>query len=73
MTAQKRSVSHQERASNYAPKAMKDAGYAADFTKADLKRAMNALFADGAIEGDAKLWQAGNRHWVCGLARVAVG
>jgi RecA-family ATPase len=73
LTAQQRSVSHSERASNYAPKAMTEAGLAGDYSRLDLKRAMNALLSDRAIVADARLWPAGNRHFVTGMARVAVG
>ena len=73
MTAQKRSVSHSDRASNYAPKAMKAAGLAEDYSKADLKRAMNALFAEQAIVANAELWRGGDRKWIVGLARRAPG
>ena len=68
LTAQRRNVSHSERASNYAPKAMKAAGLAEQYSKADLKRAMNALFAEQAIVASAELWrggrpQMGGRDW----------
>ena len=69
LTAQKRNVSHSERASNYAPKLMKAAGFAEQFSKADLKRAMNLLFAENAIVANAELWRGGDRKWVLGLAR----
>jgi RecA-family ATPase len=71
LTAQKRSVSHSERAGNYAPKAMKAAGIAVDYSKADLRKAMNALFAECAIVANAELWRGGDRKWVMGLARRA--
>ena len=71
LTGQRRSASHSARAGNYAPKEMKAAGLAEGFSKADLKRAMNALFADQEIVASAKLWQAANRTWVVGIARKA--
>jgi RecA-family ATPase len=73
LTGQGRNVSHSERASNYAPKAMKSAGLAVDFTKADLKRAMNNLFADGVIVANAKLWTGADRKPVLGIARRGAG
>jgi RecA-family ATPase len=69
LTAQRRNVSHAVRAGNYAPKAMKQAGLAEGFTKGDLGRAMNDLFAEKVITADAPLWRKANRHWVTGLAR----
>ena len=69
LTAQQRSVSHSDRAGNFAPKMMKAAGLAADFTKADLKRAMEGLFADQSIVANAQLWRGADRKWVVGLAR----
>ena len=69
LTEQRRNVSHSERASNYAPKAMKAAGFAEQFSKADLKRAMNALFADQAIVASAELWRGADRKFVLGIAR----
>jgi hypothetical protein len=50
---------------------MKAAGLATDFTKADLKRAMEGLFAEHAIVANAKLWRGADRKWVVGLARRA--
>ena len=73
LTAQQRNVSHSERASNYAPKVMKAAGLAEEFSKADLKRAMNVLFAEHAIVANAQLWRGADRKWVLGLARRAPG
>ena len=64
LTGQKRNVSHSERASNYAPKLMKAAGFADQFSKADLKRAMNLLFGENAIVANAELWRGGDRKWV---------
>ena len=69
LTEQQRNVSHAERAGNHAPKTMKQAGLAEGFTKGDLRRAMNELFAEKAITADAPLWRKPNRHWVTGLAR----
>ena len=71
LTGQQRNVSHSERAGNYAPKAMKAAGLAADYSKADLRQAMNGLFAEHAIVASAKLWRGADRKWVVGLARRA--
>jgi RecA-family ATPase len=69
LTAQRRNVSHSERAPNYAPKAMKAAGLAEGYTKGDLRRAMNDLFAEDTIVGDAPLWLKPNRHHASGIAR----
>jgi hypothetical protein len=71
LTDQRRNVSHSERASNYAPKVMKAAGFAEQFSKADLKRAMNALFSENAIVANAELWRGADRKWVVGIARRA--
>ena len=71
LTGQQRNVSHSERAGNYAPKAMKAAGLAADYSKADLRQAMNGLFAEHAIVASTKLWRGADRKWVVGLARRA--
>jgi RecA-family ATPase len=71
LTLQQRSTSHSERAGNYAPKAMKVAGLAVDYSKSDLRKAMNALFADQAIVANAQLWRGADRKWVMGLARRA--
>lgn len=71
LTAQQRSVSHSDRAGNFAPKVMKAAGLATDYSKAELKQAMNGLFADHAILANAQLWRGADRKWVVGLARRA--
>ena len=73
LTDQRRNVSHSERASIYAPKVMKAAGFAEQFSKADLKRAMNALFSENAIVANAELWRGADRKWVVGIARRAPG
>ena len=53
---------------------MKAAGLAEDYSKADLKRAMNALFAEQAIVASAKLWRGADRKWSwSALARRAPG
>ena len=69
---QRRNVSHSERASNYAPKLMKTAGFAKQYSKADLKRAMNELFEERAIIAGAELWRGSDRKWVTGMARREV-
>jgi hypothetical protein len=58
---------------HYAPKMMKAAGLGGDFTRTDLKRAMNDLFADGVIVANAKLWTGSDRKPVLGIARRAAG
>lgn len=73
LTAQRRSVSDSERAGNYAPKAIKAAGLAEGFSKADLKRAMNELFRDRAIIARAPLWKGSDRKPVLGIARDGAG
>jgi hypothetical protein len=73
LTAQRRNVSHADRASNYAPKVMKRAGLAEGFTKKDLCRAMNDLLAERAITASVGLWRGGDRKWVTGIARAAAG
>jgi RecA-family ATPase len=73
LTGQRRSVSHAERAGNYAPKAMRAAGLGGEFTKAELKRAMNDLFAESAIIAGAELWRGADRKQVLGIARRGAG
>jgi hypothetical protein len=52
---------------------MKAAGLASDYSKSDLKKAMNALFADRAITANAELWRGADRKFVLGIARLAPG
>lgn len=69
LTEQRRNVSHSERASNFAPKVFKAAGLAGDFTRKELARAMNELFAEKAIVASAELWRGADRKPVLGIAR----
>ena len=66
LTAQQRSMSHSSRAGNYAPKAMTAAGLAADYSKGELRQAMNGLFAElpspGAPSCGGCRPQMGHRH-----------
>ena len=71
LTAQRRNVSHAERACNYAPKLMKVAGFAEQYSKVDLKRAMNELFAEDEIVASVELWRGADRKRVVGIARLA--
>lgn len=71
LTSQRRSVSHSDRAGNFAPKFMQAAGLAGGFSAPELKRAMNKLFADRRIVASAELWRGPDRKVVLGIARAA--
>jgi RecA-family ATPase len=72
LTAQRRGVSHSDRAANYAPKFIKTAGLAEGWTKKELERAMHDLLNDGLIIASSSLWRGADRKWVFGLARRPV-
>jgi RecA-family ATPase len=71
LTAQRRHTSAGKSAQNYAPKLMVEAGVSGDYSKAELERAMQRLFAAGRILASQVLWQRDNRHRVQGIARAA--
>jgi hypothetical protein len=50
---------------------MVEAGVSGDYSKAELERAMQRLFAAGRILASQVLWQRDNRHRVQGIARAA--
>jgi RecA-family ATPase len=73
LTRQRRHTSHSDRAANYAPKVMAEAGLAAGFTRKELAQAMNQLFAEGTIVAQQPLWRGRDRHPVTGLGRADRG
>jgi hypothetical protein len=50
---------------------MKGSGLVEGLTRTDLKRAMEALFAEGTLVANAELWRGADRKPVLGLARRA--
>jgi hypothetical protein len=71
LTEQGRNVSDSARAGNYAPKAMLERDLAEGLTKRQLETAMILLLKEGRIRGNEQVVKGANRHWLCGLARVA--
>jgi hypothetical protein len=69
LTAQGRPVSHSNRAPNYAPAIM--AAMVDNFSKRDLERAMERLFADVRIKANASVVKGADRKWKTGIARTA--
>lgn len=70
LTDQGRPVSHSERAVNFAPKIMLEAGVAQDLTRQQLIDAMNLLLKEGRIRANAEIGRRSNRAPICGLARA---
>jgi hypothetical protein len=50
---------------------MNVAGFAEPYSKVDLKRAMNELFAEDEIVASVELWRGADRKRVVGIARLA--
>ena len=73
LTTQRRTISHNKRATNYAPKAITDANLASGLTANQLADAMELLFAENRIVGDAKVYERQNRSWASGIVRVGNG
>ena len=73
LTEQRRHVSNSDRAGNWAPKVIIEAGYAQGVSRKDLSAAMNRLLAAGILRANADLWRNNNRHWFTGLQHVRQG
>ena len=71
LTAQHRHTSHSDRASNWAPKEIIEAGFAGNVTRKELTAAMNRLLGSGVLIANADLWPNKNRHWATGIKRTA--
>lgn len=70
LTAQQRSTSATPAARNYAPRLIKAAGLAGDFSAKELAEAMEALFRDGRIIAAAPMpWRDSARRPVAGIGR----
>lgn len=70
LTRQGRNVSHSDRATNYAPKVMLDAGMAEGFGRGELAAAMNDLLNSGVLIANSVVGRGANRHPMHGLARA---
>ena len=70
LTEQHRAVSDSNRAGNYAPRVMAEAGLVNGYSKRDLEKSMTRLFNEERIIANAKLpWCKSDRHAATGLAR----
>jgi hypothetical protein len=69
-TAKQRAVSHNSRASNYAPKIFAAMPIGRHANKAIFAGAMERLIYGDIIKIDQELWLGKNRHPVLGIARV---
>ncbi|WP_159717726.1 AAA family ATPase [Geminicoccus flavidas] len=70
LTAQGRPVSHSERAGNYAPKVMVDAGLNDGCTVKQLATVMNVLLNEGLIRSNEEVGRRSNRAPIYGLKRT---
>ena len=70
LTRQGRAVSHSNRAPNFAPKAIINAGLGQECSVKQLTAAMEALFKDGVITANAVVGKKPNRVPITGIART---
>jgi RecA-family ATPase len=69
LNAQQRPASHSKQAKNYAPRFMREAGLAGDFSARELEEAMNTLFADHRILANQVIGKRCNRSAIMGMGR----
>ncbi|MEM7026280.1 MAG: hypothetical protein AAF637_27440, partial [Pseudomonadota bacterium] len=70
LTKAQRATSHARNVVNYAPKLIIKTTSARGFQRREIDRAMERLFAAGAIRAEMRLWRGADRHWKYGIARI---